>query len=441
MTRFANSSEPKAEQHVLLPSTSNSMEEKPAGELVRAIRAFEAWLRSHLSSYDPYDVWGTPYGLAARRLYYRKHFLGLAMIAPILLLEITFPAWRKAVVKPSRFATADAQLLLAFLNLYRVSGADRHLIHARQLGRQLLDSSVAGYSGLCWGYPFDWQNQRGMWGKNTPFITSTPYCYEAFCALAEATDDAEALASAESTAAFVFHDLRDNPAGPKAAAASYSPHDDSQVINASAYRAMILFDAAKRFGRPEFLEKAEQNLNFVCQAQQPDGSWLYAADDAGKFIDHFHTCFVLKNLFKITSLQNGSDLRGVIRKGYEFYRRNLFDPAGLPRSFAIKPRTGIVHLEMYDFAEAITLGTLLRNEIPESYRHAQKLAEALCRDYQLPDGHFVTRIYKGGIRHTFPFLRWAQSQLFLALTNLYAAINISAPGLAPVTASENSTKT
>ena len=112
----------------------------------------------------------------------------------------------------------------------------------------------------------------------------------------------------------------------------------------------------------------------------------------------------------------------MIRRGYDFYREELFGADGLPRSFAIKPRTGIVRLEMYDFAEAITLGTLLRKEIPEAYEHAQNLADVLCREYQLPDGHFVTRVYLGGIRHTFPFLRWPQSQLFLALTNLYLAM-------------------
>ena len=337
-------------------------------------------------------------------------------------MEIIFPAWRKLVVKPNRFATADAQLLLGFLNLYQTTGESRYLAKAHQLGKQLLRYSIAGYSGLCWGYPFDWQNQRGMWGRNTPFITCTPYCYEAFCTLAEATGDDEALATAASIASFVFHDLHDTPAGPDATAASYSPHDISQVINASAYRAWVLFDAAERLARPEFLEKAERNLNFILQNQRSDGSWFYATDEAGKFVDHFHTCFVLKNLFKISTLENAPDLTAVIRRGYDFYREELFGADGLPKSFAIKPRTGIVRLEMYDFAEAITLGTLLRKEIPEAYEHAQNVADVLCREYQLPDGHFVTRVYLGGIRHTFPFLRWPQSQLFLALTNLYLAM-------------------
>ena len=94
-----------------------------------------------------------------------------------------------------------------------------------------------------------------------------------------------------------------------------------------------------------------------------------------------------------------------------------------------------MRFEMYDFAEAITLGTLLRDQIPESYEHAQRLADVLCRDYQLADGHFVTRVYVGGVRHTFPFLRWPQSQLFLALTNLHSALATPRDPMAPEPAS------
>ena len=110
-----------------------------------------------------------------------------------------------------------------------------------------------------------------------------------------------------------------------------------------------------------------------------------------------------------------------IRKGWEFYRRELFDAAGLPKCFAIEPRKQIVKLEMYNFAEGITLGALLKDFIPEAYTLAQDLAEKLCREYQLPDGHFVTRVFKQGFKHKFPFLRWPQAQLFYSLTNLLYA--------------------
>jgi hypothetical protein len=285
-----------------------------------------------------------------------------------------------------------------------------------------LQYSVPGYSGKCWGYPFDWQNNRGLWKKNTPYITCTPYCFEAFLGLYDAIGEQRYLDIARSIATFVYTDLKDTPMGPDAAAASYSPMDETKVVNASAYRAWVLFEADKRFNLPEYKAKAQRNLNFILQSQQADGSWLYAVATPGEgFIDHFHTCFVLKKLFKINQSLNSSAVAEAIRKGYAYYREKLYRADGLPRAFALEPRTQIVTLEMYNFAEAITLGALLRDFIPDAYAVAQKLATTLCEKYQLADGHFVTRVYRGGFRHTFPFLRWPQAQLFYSLTNLLYA--------------------
>jgi len=392
-------------------------------EVGRAVEAFVAWLESAgYASYDPYDLGGTAYGLFSRRLYYRHPVLGLPFVAPVIGMEILCPGWRKMFVQKERFATADAQLILAFANLYQRTGNEAHLQKALGLARDLLGRAIPGYSGPCWGYPFDWQHHRGLWKKNTPFITATPYCFEAFLKLFDLTGDKSFLETAGSIARFVQRDLRDTPTSGDAAAASYSPTDNSQVVNASAYRAMVLFEAANRFNQPACMESARRNLNFILQNQQSDGSWLYALDHEGeRFIDHFHTCFVLKNLAKLNRRLGSDAVAGAIKKGFDYYRRALFGPDGLPRSFAVKPRAQIVRLEMYDFAESINLGVVLRDDIPEAWELAQRLARVVCQHYQLPDGHFVTRVYAGGIKHTLPFLRWPQSQLFHALTSLLLA--------------------
>jgi hypothetical protein len=389
-----------------------------------AILRFVAWWERHgRASHDPYDLWGTRYGLFARRLYYEKHPLGLPLIAPIVAAETFCPSIRKLFVRKQRFATADAQLLLAFLLLHQVSADDKFLQTARALADDLLDISIPGYRGHCWGYPFDWQNNSGLWRRNTPFITSTPYCYEAFARLFDVTREERFAGIARSAANFVFHDLNDTPVGDNSAAGSYGPHDNTLVINASAYRAFVLFDAANRFGLDEFLPKAHRNLNFILENQRSDGSWLYALRSPGEaFIDHFHTCFVLKNLHKIDRLLSDARISQAVQHGHAYYRKELFSPDGLPRSFAIQPRTQLVRLEMYNIAEAITLGVLVKDLIPGAFEDAKRLAAFLIDRHQVGAGYFTTRVFIGGLRHTFPFIRWPQSQLFYALTNLLASL-------------------
>jgi hypothetical protein len=396
-----------------------------------SVNKFDRWLTSTQGlSYDPYDAFGTRYGRWARRLYYRKNPLGIVSTAPLILMEVLCPSARGLFVSKDRFPTADAQLALAFLNLSDASGertgrdgaTHSWLEKATQLAKGLLEQNVPGYSGFCWGYPFDWQNVSGLMPKGTPHITATPYCYEVFTRLFDITGEQHYLDVARSIAVFVYKDLKDTPTANDSAASSYTPHDHSKVINASAYRSFVLFDAARRFQQPGYFEKAHKNLRFILQTQRPDGSWLYAIDSAPEaFIDHFHTCFVLKNLYKINRYLQNEEIARAVRIGYGYYRKALFDSADNPKTYAIAPRLEIIQLEMYNVAEAITLGSLLGEENPEAFELAKTLVARLITQYQLRAGHWVTRIYRGGIRHKVPFLRWPQSQLFLALTNFLVA--------------------
>jgi hypothetical protein len=300
--------------------------------------------------------------------------------------------------------------------LQGAEGERSPLTRAKQLADSLLRQSIPGYHGHCWGYPFDWQHVNGLMPKGTPHITATPYCYEVFARLFDVTRDKQYLNVVRSIAEFVFHDINDTPIGKDGAAASYTPHDHSKVVNASAYRAMVLFDAGRRFRDHTYTEKAWRNLRFILHSQQADGSWLYAIDNPPEaFIDHFHTCFVLKNLFKLNRPLQSGEVKRAIQDGYRYYREALFE-GDTPKSYAIAPRAQIIRTEMYNVAEAISLGALLKDEIPESFELAQKLATRLISTYQVRAGHWVTRVYRGGIRHTLPFLRWPQSQLFYALT-------------------------
>ena len=265
-------------------------------ELIGSIRKFENWLNlSGYESYDPYDIWGTKYGLWSRAIYYERGLLGAPFISPILLIEALLPSARKLFVNKERFATADGQLILAWLNLYNVFDDESYLEKAVSLGEELLSYSIEGYSGLCWGYPFDWRHSTAITKRDTPLITSTPYCFEAYLNLYKVTNDQQYLEIIKSIAEFVHKDLNETPTGKNSTAGSYTPFDNGKVVNASCYRCWLLYEAWRQIGKIEYKEAAERNLNFILESQNEDGSWPYALGNPREnFIDNFHTCFNIK---------------------------------------------------------------------------------------------------------------------------------------------------
>lgn len=374
-------------------------------------------------SFDPYDLWGTRFGLWARSVYYKRGKLGIPLILPIVAAEMICPSVRRLFVKKKRYATADAQIALAYANLHEVDKNGGWLDKAVAITKEILEYSIPGYSGLCWGYPFDWQNNKAMWPKNTPYITCTPYCYEVFVKLHELTKDDLYLEHAKSVAKFVSKDLKETPYSDNATAGSYSPLDNSMVVNASAYRAFVLIDAGIRFSNDSYKQSGLRNLRFVQQSQNEDGSWLYGLDTpADRFIDHFHTCFNLKNLLKIEKIYPSDTLRKTIDSGFSWHRANLYQEDGRPRSFAKEPRFQTAKLEMYNYAESITLGTLAKDRLPHAWTMAVDLAKDLIENFQYPDGHFTTRTFAFGKKHSLPFIRWPQAQIFLALSNLHKSM-------------------
>jgi len=389
-------------------------------DISNSIDRFSTWLNRYgYAGYDLYDLWATGYGKWAKELYHRKKLLGAGFVIPVFLADFVWPGIRRYVGKKTRSATADGHFALAFIRQYDISGDTSLLKKAEGLAQDMLEYSLDGYSGICWGYPFDWQTNRGFWPKGTPYITTTPYAYYVFTNLYDRTENEFYLETARSIATFVHLDLNKTEMANGTVASSYSPLDKTSVVNANAYRAALLADAWKRFSDEAFLSEAEETLKFILEAQDSDGSWLYdVVNPKDRFIDNFHTCMVIKNLYKANSILGRDDIKASINRGYEFYLKNLIDEEGRPKPYFKVERLRIKKREMYDYAEGISLGTLLANTHAEALPLALRLANQLISEYQVKDGYFVTREFIGGIQVRFPMPRWPQAQLFAALSFL-----------------------
>jgi len=379
--------------------------------------SFVRWLtRFGEHSYDPHDFWAWPLGRSAKRLYYRRPIVGALAALPFVALDTLVPSSRRFVASRRRYAIADAHYAAGFFHWAAVTGDTAAVARGARFLDGLEGSRCEGFEEFCWGYPFDWESRSGVIVSGTPLMTTVPYAYEAFELGYEATDRPQYLRIMASIAAFAFDRIPITEFENGSAAAGYTPFDRTTVVNASCYRGFLLAAAGTRFGREDWMRAAERNIAFVLAAQRVDGSWPYATMKGDEFVDNFHTCLVLKNLFKFWRLTDRVDVLDAVSRGYDFYHRSLLDERLEPIPFAVRPRLTLHARDLYDYAEGLNLAVLLHDVEPDAPDVSHAMLQALVNDWMLTDGHFVTRRLLVG-RNTIPYHRWAQSQVFHALAH------------------------
>jgi hypothetical protein len=383
--------------------------------LLPAIERYVNWLDAYgEKSQDHQDFYAGKLGRAAKSFYYRQPTLGKLAVLPMVVCEAFFPWTRRFYYPRERLPISDAHFAMGFAALHRITGQRRYLERAIHFLEVLESTRCPGFERHGWGYPFDWRTRGALIPRGTPLITTTPYCYEAFTDVFRLDPQERWRTVMRSIADHVLIDYRDVVTGPHSSTCTYFPEFGEKVVNANAYRAFTLLSAWQEFGDDRYKAVADRNLQFVLESQQPDGSWPYAMDGVRPFVDHFHTCFVLKALAKIEKLTGHPGCREAVRRGVKFYVEHLFDEAGLPRPFARAPRLTIYKRELYDCAECINLGVLFRGRFPELDAAVDRTVTEILSRWQLPDGHFRSRKLVLGWDNV-PMHRWGGSEMFRSL--------------------------
>ncbi|HED14990.1 MAG TPA: hypothetical protein ENI62_15305 [Gammaproteobacteria bacterium] len=259
-----------------------------------------------------------------------------------------------------------------------------------------------------WGLPFAWYSKNGVYDAHMPYVTNTPYVMEALLVLAELPDlHDEAMTLFHGTWGFLqsLHAMRESS---DELALSYAPVDEPRVVvNANAYAAFA-YALHARYGQEEVRDKARLKarklVQWVVNQQQADGSWRYYADhETGNFIDCFHSCFVVKNLLKVSKLLSelSEFIHPVTDKGWEYIKSELYNgDTGFCRRFAVRAQRDLFRLDLYDQAEY--LGLLVDFGL---LNEAAEFATRVEKKFRKGD-HWYCRIDILGRRWGRNFLRW-----------------------------------
>lgn len=389
----------------------------------KSLASLEAYVESRLwKGYDPYDALNSPLLMACSL---NRPLLRIVYTQTLKRLPINL---RKLLMIEEECNPKSMGLFLAsYVALYRATGAEEYINRVRTLINWLIDNSSDGYVGHCWGYNFHWQSRSFFAPARTPTVVNTCFVANASLDAYEALGDESCLEVARSSCEFITRSLNIYETIDGRMCFSYTPLDSAKVHNANLLAASLLARVYSLTGEAILLDYADRAASFCIGCQNGDGSWYYGLGSGQKWIDSFHTGFVLESLYDYARFSERPDLLGKVSLGLDYYRDTFFTEDGLPKYY----NTGTYPIDVHSAAEGIIAFTRLRSLDTSNLEQAKKIALWTIRNMQDRTGYFYyqkRRYYCNRM----PYMRWSQAWMFKALVYLAEALGIAPAVSAPM---------
>jgi hypothetical protein len=314
-------------------------------------------------------------------------------------------------IRPAQSTKAMGYLARAYLKLDRCDPYAGYADCARSALEWLLKHPSVGYSGLAWGNHFDYQNRLFYLPAGEPTVVWTTLIGHAFLDAWEQLGESRWLEAAHSTAAFVLNDLERREDG-RGICISYIPSAFSAVHNANMLAAGFLARTAMHTGDDESVVVARRAVDYTVGCQQGNGSWWYGEAENLRWVDNFHTGYILDSLWWYM-LGSGETIHlDSYRRGAGFFVANFFRADGLPKYYP--HRWWPVDIQCA--AQGTESLALLAHTLDSRplLELAGRVATWTIEHMQQADGHFAYQLWPGWLNRT-PMLHWGQATMLHAL--------------------------
>jgi hypothetical protein len=319
-----------------------------------------------------------------------------------------------SLVPPQRNSKGIALFALASLANHRRMKTAASEAQARDLLRDLISMQLDGYCGAAWGYNFDWQSRNFFAPKGTATIVPTAFAARALIEGAREFRDEEYLSLARSICDFILKDLPRPVETDNQVCFSYSPYSNTKIFNASLLAAEVLAEVGVLTREPDLIEQAEKAARYVVAHQREDGAWVYGTEPAQRWVDNFHTAFVLyslKRIIETCSLR--AEFQPALERGYQHWKRTFFLADGWPKYYDDAPYPADAHAAASAIVTFLELGDL----DPESTGMAENVARWAITNLRDKQGYFYYQKRRFYTVKT-PYMRWSQAWMLYGLARL-----------------------
>ena len=355
------------------------------------------------AGYDPYDALNSP--LAPYLT------LGTALGSRVLTQVVKrSPVNLRPLlrVRPAHNDKALGLVASGYARLAIARGDDTAAGAARRWLDHVVADAVADGDGRAWGYHFDVRTRFFGYAKGTPNTIATSFVAHALLDGLELLGEARfGEAAREATVFLLGHMLDDD--GDRLFF-RYVPGETALVHNANLLACSVAVRTSALRAEP-LDERVAAAVATTVAAQRDDGSWPYAADSRGDWVDNFHTGYVLESLCRCAALIDG--LSPALDRGFDFWERELFVPGGEPR-----PAPGRrFPVDAHDYAQAIETWLAALEWRQDALERAERTAELLVSQMLDPSGY--VDFQRGRVlTNRVPFVRWTTAPGFRALAGL-----------------------
>ena len=288
-------------------------------EILRSLDKLQGWLeRNHYTGYEPFD------GLAT---YLRPLTLGTKLGRQILVqLVKRFPVNVRPILGIKRATSTKGMGFLArgYLRWEQIESSNGFQKHSEDCLDWLSNHRSRGFSGSCWGNHFDYQTRLFYVPAESPTVVWSSLIGQAFIDAFEKYRKQAYLDEAVSISRFITLDLP-RFTDRHGTCISYVPHVNVQVHNANSLAAGFLARVYWHTNEPELKEIARQALAYTAGHQNPDGSWYYGSAANLRWIDNWHTAYVLDSYLDYRQATDDHRFDQTCEFGLQFYLKNFFE--------------------------------------------------------------------------------------------------------------------
>lgn len=365
--------------------------------------------KENYKGFDPYDALNSPI--------FKKSFLkdnkilrfGIQQVIKRLPVNL-----RKLIgIRKSINPVTIGLLIPAYSYLAKLNSSNKGILEEVNSLLDILEKiSSKGYSGICWGYDFDWEAKYAKIPAYTPTIVATGIITNGLFESYKLLKIERMYEMCKSACSFINKDLNRNYEG-NTFCWSYSPYDNQKVFNAT-LKGARLFSQVYSIEKTNYnlIEQAKQTVLYVINSQNPDKSWSYSKGDSRIWVDNFHTGYVLDCLREYKDNSEDKSPETSIKTGFEYYINSFFKDNIIPKYY----NNSLYPIDSTAIAQSIITLTNFNN-----LEMAKNIAQWSIKNMQDGDGYFYYqrhRLYTNKIS----YMRWSNAWMFNALAKLLCFI-------------------